>query len=184
MVTTNAQQTPALRNRNLTCSTRPRGATGQPWLGAHRSPGSPRVPPAASWGSAAPGMGRSSGRRAADVPNSSSVNLGSCPACCCQALPELPRAGCSSRQYPGSSAELPAGSRAQDTSFGGELQGELRTRLYLQHNLTTLLVMAAPVIALALKPRAGEQLFPTFCGVGRQPQVLAGLSGGWFKFPL
>lgn len=54
MVTTNAQQTPALRNRNLTCSTRPRGATRQPWLGARRSPGSPRVPPATSWGSAAP----------------------------------------------------------------------------------------------------------------------------------
>lgn len=77
MVTTNAQQTPALRNRNLTGSARPCGATRQPWLGAPRSPRSPHVPPLGFLGSAAPGAGWSSGRRAADVPSSRSA-----PACC------------------------------------------------------------------------------------------------------
>lgn len=111
------------------------------------------------------------------LPAARSVNVGSCAACCCQALPELLQAGCSSRHYWGSSPELSAGSRAKDTCFGGELQGKLRTRLYLQQDLTTLADIAAPIIALSLKRRAGEQLIPTFCRVGQQPEVLAGLGG-------
>lgn len=58
------------------------------------------------------------------------------------------------------------GNKAKDTCFIGDVQGKLRTGLYLQQDLTTHLDMVAAVIALSLQQRAGEQLFPTFCGVG------------------
>lgn len=83
MVTTNAQQTPALRNRNLTCSTRPRGQLTS-YGSAPPLPGSPRVPSLGSLGSAAPG---SAGAPTGELPT--------CPA------PPPPAAG---SQDPGSHA--------------------------------------------------------------------------------
>lgn len=175
VMVTNAQQTPALRNRNLTCSTRARGQLSSRGSAPPSLPGSPRVPLLGSLGLQPQHQLKLLQRSCPHVQLVFHLLLA-----LSVSAPTLPTAAKSCwvlhLMLPGSCLGLSA---EPDTCFGGELQGKLRMRLYLHQHLTTLLCVAV-FIPLPLKQRVYSSSPPSAGGI--TPWILAGLQR--LKFPL